>query len=89
MRAVVRAPIGWTCDVSSHGQQSAIAIIAGVGFSRVYLGVHYPSVVIAGWALGVIGVSVLIAFVALLKELSAAADSTVRAGHPAASSDHD
>lgn len=32
-----------------------IMIIIGIGFSRVYVGVHYPTDVLAGWMLGLLG----------------------------------
>jgi undecaprenyl-diphosphatase len=41
--------IGWAAPALTP---VAVGIAALVGISRVYLGVHYPSDVVAGWVLG-------------------------------------
>lgn len=38
---------------------AAGALIAAIGFSRIYLGVHYPSDVLAGYAAAVVWVSIV------------------------------
>jgi undecaprenyl-diphosphatase len=43
----------------SRWRAAVVATAALIGFSRVYLGYHYPGDVVAGWALAVVWIAVL------------------------------
>jgi undecaprenyl-diphosphatase len=48
---------GILAGIFAAGRRSSAALVllaAALGFSRVYLGFHYPSDVVAGWALAVV-----------------------------------
>lgn len=49
--AVVLTTRGW---VRAFAVALAGILVVGIGLSRVYLGVHYPSDVVAGWVLGLV-----------------------------------
>jgi undecaprenyl-diphosphatase len=52
-------------------------MVAGIGLSRIYLGVHYPSDVLAGYLAGAIWVSTMITMDRLRKSRSGLKVATV------------
>jgi putative flippase GtrA len=57
-----------------------VALVAFVGFGRVYMGANYPSDVLAGWALGGIWASVCLTAAEVLRRLRAEGQPLPEAG---------
>ncbi|MFA6507010.1 MAG: phosphatase PAP2 family protein [Treponemataceae bacterium] len=61
-----------------HGILAAILLPLLIGFTRLYLGVHFPTDILAGWILGALVLGVYYAFGALIEALLAGANRQVK-----------
>ncbi len=79
VQAVRRGALARSCGVGRWLWAPAALLMLGIGLSRVYLGVHFPTDVLAGWA---IGAAVLAAAAGVLRrlEVRTGASAPARAG---------
>ncbi len=59
----------------------AVLLVAGIGLSRIYLGVHYPSDVVAGYSAAIVWVGMVFVIDRLLEPASAEAANAPTGAH--------
>lgn len=63
---IIHMPVDKT--VGKVAAVCGIALAAAIGFSRIYVGVHYPTDVLGGWSLGIVVLTTAITIIEWLKK---------------------